>query len=156
MNEQVRGIAWEAYEHHHVEKKSDWYWIVGIAIATFSAVSLLLGNALLGVAILTGGTVMLILAAREPKLITYTVAARGIRIDDKLYPYTTLESFFIDEESIGGPQLLVRSEKLFMPLLILPLPEEYVDDIEDLIAARLPEEHLEEPFANKLLEFFGF
>ena len=34
-------------------------------------------------------------------------------------------------------------------------PED-MDDIEDLIASRLPEEHLEEPFFTKVLEFFGF
>jgi hypothetical protein len=98
---------------------------------------------------------MLILAARQPKMITYAVTQRGLRIDEKLYPYTTLEAFYIEEEGQFGPQLFVRSEKLFMPLLILPLPEEYSDAIESIIAERLPEEHIEEPFAHKLLEFFG-
>jgi hypothetical protein len=31
-----------------------------------------------------------------------------------------------------------------------------MEEIEDLIAQRLPEEHIEEPFAHTLLEFFGF
>lgn len=156
MPEEVRGIAWEAYEHHHVERKSDWYWIVGIIIASVSIASILLGNPLFGIAILIGGSVLLILAARPPKIIQMAVTQRGLRLDDKLYPYTTLEAYCIEEDDILGPQLLVRSEKLFMPLLILPLPEEYVDDIENIIAQRLPEEHLEEPFARKLLEFLGF
>ncbi len=155
MAEQLRGVVWEAPEHHHEEKKSDWYWIAGIAIASFSAASLFLGNILLGVAILVGGAVMLILASRDPKTITYAVTVRGLRIDDKLYPYTTLKSYYIDEDSLDGPDLLVRSEKLFMPLLILPLPEEYIDDIEDIIAERLPEEHLQEPLAHKILEIVG-
>ena len=43
-----------------------------------------------------------------------------------------------------------------MPLLILPLPLDLQDEIEDIIAERLPEQHLEEPFAYKVLEFFGF
>ncbi len=156
MPEQPNGIAWEAYAHPYIPKKSDWFWIVGILIVSLSAASILLGNALLGVMILTGGTVMVILAGREPKIISYAVTQRGLRIDDKLYPYTNLEAYFIDDENLQGPQLLVRSEKLFVPLLTLPLPEEYIEDIEDIIAARLPESHLEEPFAHKLLEFFGF
>lgn len=156
MQEDVRGIAWEAYEHHHVEKKSDWFWIVGIIIASISVASILLGNPLFGVMILIGGSVILILASRPPQIIQYAVTQRGLRLDDKLYPYTTLEAYFIDEENQLGPQLLIRSEKLFMPLLILPLPEEYVDEIEAIISPRLPEEHIEEPFARKLLEFLGF
>lgn len=156
MAEQLRGVAWEALEHHHIEKKNDWFWITGIVIISVALASIFLGNVLLGVAIITGGSVMLILAARKPRTIAYAVTARGLRIDEMLYPYTTLESYFIDEDNIFGPELLVRSSKLFMPLLVLPLPEEYVNEIEDLIAERLPEEHLEEPFLNKLMEFFGF
>jgi len=156
MPEEVKGIAWEAYEHHHVEKKSDWFWIVGIIIVSVAVASILLGNPLFGIMILIGGTVMLILASRPPKIVQYAVTQRGLRLDDTLYPYTTLEAYFIDEEDVLGPQLLVRSEKLFMPLLILPLPEEYIDEIEGIIAPRLPEEHIEEPFARKVLEFLGF
>ncbi len=156
MDEQLRGITWKAFEHHHIEKKSDWYWIAGILIASFSLASIFLGNILLGVAVAVGGTVLLIIASRKPRIIEYAVTARGIRVDNMLDPYTTLEAYFIDEEDPLGSQLLVRSSKLFMPLLILPLPEEYVDDVEDIIAQRLPEEHLEEPFLHKLMEFLGF
>lgn len=156
MPEQPRGITWEAYEHHHDGKKSDWFWILGIATIASAIASILLGNTLLGVLILIGGVVVAILASREPKIIAYAVTQRGLRIDDKLYPYTTLEAFYIEEDGPFGPQLLVRSEKIFMPLLILPLPEDAMEDIEDLIAERLPEEHIEEPLAHKLLEFFQF
>jgi hypothetical protein len=156
MPEQPRGIIWEAYEHHHLEKKSDWFWILGIITITSAVVSILLGNTLLGILILIAGALVAILASREPKIISYAVTQRGLRIDEKLFPYTTLEAFCIDEEGTFGPQLLVRSEKMFMPLLILPLPEDAMDDIEDIIAERLAEEHIEEPLAHKLLEFFGF
>jgi hypothetical protein len=155
MPEEVRGIAWEAYEHHHVEKKSDWYWVGGIIIASVSIASFFLGNPLFGILLIIGGSVIMILASRPPKIIQLAVTQRGLRLDDTLYPYTTLEAYFIDEENSVGPQLLVRSEKMFMPLLILPLPEEYVDDIEHIISQRLPEEHLEEPLARKILEFLG-
>jgi hypothetical protein len=43
-----------------------------------------------------------------------------------------------------------------MPLIIVPIPPDYVEDIESILAPRLPEEHLEEPLANKLLEIIGF
>ena len=65
-------------------------------------------------------------------------------------------SYYIDDDDPKGPQLLVKGERLIMPLIVIPLPEEEVDEIEDLIAMKLPEEHLEEPFFAKVLEFFGF
>lgn len=156
MAEQPRGIMWEAYEHHHSEKKSDWYWILGIITLASAIASILLGNTLLGLLIFVAGSVVALLAARPPKIVSYAVTQRGLRLDDKLYPYTTLESFYIDEDNQLGPQLFVKSEKMFMPLLILPLPEDVVDEIEDIIEQRLPREHIEEPFAHKLLEFVQF
>ncbi len=156
MAEELRGVAWEAFEHHHVEKKSDWYWVVGILVIASAVGAILLGNILLGIAIFIGGAVLLIVASRKPKIISYAVTQRGLRIDQQLFPYSTLEAFHVDEENPLGPQLLVMSEKMFMPLLVIPLPEEYTDEIEDIIAAKLPTRHLEEPFGHKLLEFFGF
>lgn len=156
MAEQITSITWEAYEHTHLKRNGDWFWVLGIFTLAGSAASILLGNVLLGLVILIGGGVGLILGTREPKLIPYAVTMRGLRIDNKLYPYSTLESFYIDEEEPAGPQLLARSEKMLTPLIVMPLPEEHIHDIENIIAERLPEEFLEEPLAHKVLEFFGF
>ena len=81
---------------------------------------------------------------------------RGIRIGDRLYPYTTLEAYHIDEENEQGPQLIVLSKKRFMPLFVLPLPAEYIDDVEDIITGKLEERFLEEPILMTLLEKIGF
>ena len=156
MVEQLRGITWEALEHHHGEKRSDWFWALGIITIGATTASIMFGNTLLGIVILISGIVMSLLALREAKVVPYAVTLRGVRVEERLYPYSTLESFYIDEEDPFGPQLLVKSEKMFMPLIVMPIPEEYIDDIEEILASRLPEEHLEEPLAHKLLEFFGF
>ncbi len=151
-----KGITWTALEHYHGTKGSDWIWALGILVVAGAGAAILLGNLLFGIFILIAGFVMATLATREPKTVSYAVTTRGLRIDDKLYPYSSLESFYINEEHPMGPELLVKSEKMFMPLLVLPLPEEEVDNIELIVADRLPEEYLEEPFFNKLLEVFGF
>jgi hypothetical protein len=151
-----KGIIWEAYEHHHTDRSSDWFWILGILTVAGTIASLLLGNTLLAIVIAIGGTLSGIGALREPHIIAYAVTARGIRINERLYPFTTLECFCIDEDHPQGTQLLVQSEKLFMPLLVIPVPEEFEEEIEEIIAARIPERHLEEPLAYKILEYFKF
>lgn len=156
MEGQLRAIEWEAPEHHHEAKSSDWFWVLGILAISGAVAAILFSNMLLALVILIGSAIMAILALRPAKTVTYAIGPRGVRIDSSFYPYTTLESFYIDEHPIIGEQLLIRSRKLFMPLLILPLPAEHVDEIEAIVAERIPEEHLEEPFVHKLLEFFGF
>lgn len=156
MAEVINAVTWEAPEHHHIEKGNDWFWALGLLAIAGAAGAFVFGNVLFGVVILLGAITMAIFALNDPRTIPFAVTARGVRIGTTLYPYTTLESYYIDEEHEHGPQLLVKSERTFMPLLILPIPEEYIDDIEDLVSSRLPEETLEEPLSNRILEFFGF
>jgi hypothetical protein len=156
MDETLAGITWEALEHTHAEKGSDWFWVLGIVTLAISVAAIVIGNTLFGVVVFLAGITVGIAATRPPHVIPYAVTTRGIRVDNIVYPYSTLETFFIDEQHESGPLLLVRSAKMFMPLFVIPLPEEYVDAVEALIAARLPEEHLEEPFHIKLFGFFGF
>jgi hypothetical protein len=152
----ARSIYWEAPEHNHIEKSADWYWVLGILAIAGSVVSIIFNNVLFGVVILLGAMTMIITSFHKPRVIEFEVSARGVRIENTVYPYATLESYYLDEENLINPQLIVKSKKLFVPLLIIPIPEEYINEIELLISQRLPEEHLEEPFAHKLLEFFGF
>ncbi len=156
MVEAARAVTWEALEHHHVEKNSDWFWVLGILAFAAAATAFFFGNFLLAILIIIGAGAIALVANREPQVIPYAVSTRGLRVNDQLYPYSALEAFYIDEDHELGPHLLARSQKLFGPLIIMPLPEEYVEEIEDILELRLPEEHIEEPVVNKILEIFGF
>lgn len=155
-DETIRAVTWEAPEHHHIEKGGDWFWALGIITVAAVVAALFFGNTLFALLLGIAGLVLGLYANKEPRIIPYGVTMRGLRVGDSLFPYSTLKSFYIDDEDPRGPQLLARSEKTFMPLIVMPLPPEYVDDIEDILALKLPEEFLEEPFVNKLLEFLGF
>ncbi len=156
MADPIRAVTWEAPEHHHIEKSGDWFWALGIVTVASALAAFFFGNFLFAILIaIAGGTVGLV-ANRAPAIIPFAITTRGVRVGSTLYPYSTLECFFIDEEDERGPQLLLRSTKFFMPLIVLPIPEEYTDEIETILESRLPAEHLEEPLGTKLLEFFGF
>jgi len=152
----IQSITWEAPEHQHIEKNSDWFWVVGLLAIAAAAAAFIFGNILFGIVIIVGTTTIVIHALREPQVIPFAITARGVRIDNEMYPFTTLSGYAIDEENRHGPQLLLRNKKTFAPLLILPIPEDYVDDIEDIIAVRVPEADIEEPFSHQVLEFLGF
>lgn len=152
----ARSVTWEAAEHSHFEKGSDWFWALGILAVSGAAAAFFLGNILLSILILISGVIVAIVAVKEPPMNEFSVNTRGIRVGDTLYPYSSLEAYYIDEDEPSGPMLLVRSDKLFMHLIVIPIPEEYIEDIEEILETRLPEEFIEEPLASKILEFFGF
>jgi hypothetical protein len=157
MEPSARAITWEAPEYHYVKKGGDWFLAFAIVVIACAVAAILFNNSLFALLIGVAGGALGISAAKKPSVIPFAVTVRGVRIDDRLYPYSTLDAFHIDEEDEErGPQLLVLSKRRFMPLLVLPLPSEYIDDIEDIMKEKLPEKLLEEPFLMKLLEKFGF
>ncbi len=156
MNEEVRSVVWEAPEHRHIEKTTDWYWAVGIIAISASAASIMFNNVLFGVVILLAAATMLLFSHRAPKTLTYEISARGLRIQSTLYPFTSLEGFTLDEDAPFGPQLILKSKHFLMPLLIVPVYDEDIDAIDDIVSSRLREAQLEEPLSHRLLEFFGF
>ena len=151
-----RSITWEAPEHHHVEKGNDWFFALAIIVVAIVIVAILLNDVLFALLAGLAGGALAVSAAKRPSIIPYAVTARGVRVDDHLYPFSEIGSYHIDEDDPRGPQLLLKAEKKIMPLIVLPIPAAYVDEIEDILKERVAEEFLEEPLLMKILELFGF
>jgi hypothetical protein len=156
MEPTARAISWEAPEHHHVEKGNDWFFALIIIVLALVITAILFNNVLLALLLGIAGGVLGMAAARVPRIVPFAVSVHGVKIEDELHPFSSLGAYHIDEEDPRGPQLLLRSEKMFMPLIVIPIPVDYIDDIELLLKDKLPEEELEEPFLLKVLELFGF
>ena len=156
MEQTPRSVTWEAPEHHHVEKGNDWFFALAIIIAALVVVAILFNDVLFALLIGLAGGALAVSAAKRPSIIPFAVTIRGVRIDDELHPYATLESYAIDEDDPRGPQLLLKAKRRFMPLMVLPIPPDYIDQIESIHKEKLVEEELEEPFFMKVLELFGF
>lgn len=156
MEQTPRSVTWEAPEHHHVEKGNDWFFALAIIIAALVVVAILFNDVLFALLIGLAGGALAVSAAKRPSIIPFAVTIRGVRIDEELFPYATLESYAIDEDDPRGPQLLLKSKRRFMPLIVLPIPPDYIDAIESILKDKLIEEELEEPLFMKVLELFGF
>jgi hypothetical protein len=156
MEQSPRAVTWMAPEHNHTEKGADWFFAFTIIFIAIVLAAILLGNSLFALLMAVAGLTLAISVAKRPMTIPYEITVRGIRINDEFYPYASLISYCIDENDPKGPQLLVRVERKFVPLLVISLPEGYEDDVDDILREKLPEEHLEEPLFVKVLEIFGF
>ncbi len=156
MEPQARAITWEAPEHHYQEKGKDWYFVVTIIFVALVIAAVIFDNVLFALLLAISGLALIMGAAKKPAVVSFSVSVRGIKIGDRLYPYDTLRSYYINEEDFRGPELLILTKKRFTPIIVIPLPAEYVDDVEDITRDRLAEKFLEEPLFMKLLERAGF
>ena len=156
MESAPREVSWKALEHHHFEKTIEWFLILAIMVIALAFSAFYLDNFLLGALIVIGGMVVALAAGRRPRKITHAVTPRGVRVGHQFFPYKTLKSYAIDEEHRHGPHLLILPDGRFSAMLVMPIPEDMIDDIEDILYGRLPEEDLEEPFFNVVLEILRF
>lgn len=150
-----RAVIWETFPHVHFEKGGDWYWILGILALALAIAAFFFGNFLLALLILVGAFTIALVAAKQPEVIECAVTARGVRIGSDIHTYASLAAYAIDDTHYAGPHLLLRSKKLYSPVIVVPIPEEYVDEIEDILIERLAEEDLEEPLVHRLMDIFG-
>ncbi len=149
-------LEWEALEYHHIEKTSDWFWGLALLALTGVGVSIFFGNILFAAVILLGAGTLALFAARPPRMTQFAITDRGVRIGRNLFPYNSLESFWVIDESHTHPQLLIKSKKLLMPLIVIPIAGERPEDIRQLLLQKLTEEEHHEPLSEKLLQIFHY
>jgi len=125
----IRFISDEKINHH---KTSDWYWVASIAAITILAVSALLGDTLFGIVIVLG-LVTLVMHSRLPDA-TYRVEIneKGIRVENKLYPFDQVMSFSIDTE-IDPHHLIIMSKRVVAPRISIPFSDVSGDEIAEVL-----------------------
>lgn len=149
-------IVWKAYEHSHTDKGSDWFWALGIVAASSSIVSILFGNFLFALLIIIGSFTMALLSVRPPRELTFMLTPKGVLIDQSLYPYQLLISFWIKDRETDHAELIIDARRFLTPHIIASLEDTDAELVYEYLSQHLPEEELGEPFAQKFLEKFGF
>tara|TARA_B100000745_G_scaffold53689_2_gene31881 strand:+ start:1294 stop:1755 length:462 start_codon:yes stop_codon:yes gene_type:complete len=151
-----RTIVWKAYEHEHTEKTSDWFWALGIVAVSSAIVAVLFKNILFALLILIGSFTMALLASRPEKERTFSLTPRGIMIDETLFPYQMLVAFWVKERAGRDSVLIVDARKFMIPHIIVSLEHTDAEQVRAYLSEYLPEEELEEPLGQRILEKFGF
>lgn len=151
-------ISWEALEHIEAERSDDWFWIVGIIAIGGAVLAIYFNNLLFALLILIGVFSIFLQANTEPRVMKYELNRKGLVVGDRLYPYSTLESYYVvDEDGWDRDRILFKSTKTFMPLLVVPLGEDNdPEEVSDFLIQYLDEEHLEESVIEKISLLLGF
>ncbi len=153
MNDQ---IIWHTLEYKKKEKTADWYWAVIIIAISIVVISIIVHNILFAVLVVLAVTTLLIFSNREPMVIEVEINDKGVRVVKELYPFTSLEAFWIDTLDEDEPKIILRSKKVVMPLIVIPIDEYNHEDIRLVLLNKLEEKELHEPFSQKVMAKLGF
>lgn len=148
-------LHWQTSEYEEKERHPDWFWSVGILTVAIAATSIILNNVLFALIILLGGFSLTIYAIRKPKKIDVALNEKGVLLDKLFYPYYTLESFWIEEHETH-PRILIKSQKLLMPYLVINIEEVEPEKVRKYLVRHIHEVFHSESIFHRILERLGF
>jgi hypothetical protein len=149
--------SWEAYEYKDREMKTDWFWALGIIALAGSIASFIYGNFLFGVFIILASIAVVYFGTVKPKRITYEITEGGLIYENIFYPFETLHAFWMNENDPSDMKVLVKSERMLVPILTLPYEtEDQGNSIYEILSDVIPEEPLQEPWGHLIMERLGF
>ena len=149
-------ISWKALEYKKKEKTADWYWAVIIITISMVVIAFILHDTLFAILLIIATAALLIFSIKDPQIMEVSIDKRGIIVGKDMYPFATLEAFWLDISEDNNHKILIRSKKTFMPLIAIPLEEYHHMDMRDLLLEFLPEKEMHEPVSQKIMERLGF
>lgn len=161
MEEYDYQISWEAPEYEHHEHSADWYWAVGIVSVSLAVAFIIINNMLFSIIIILGMSILLFHAKHPSKIIECKLCKKGVSAGDRLYPWETLESFWIlegknDVRFHRDPKILLTSKKTLMPHIVIPLTDSVIDEVHQSLSHMLHEVPQAEPLPERIMRKIGF
>jgi hypothetical protein len=148
-------ISWNAPSHIYTEKRPDWYWTVGIITLALAAIAFIFGQYITGIFVVVAAIALVLHASRPPKIMYCEVNDRGIIVDGRLYPFVSLESFWIPHDEFPY-KLIMKSRKTFMPLIVIYIDDIDPENVREVMIRYIAETEHTEPLLKHLLERAGF
>lgn len=148
-------FSWQAPEYNHRPKTADWYWAVGIIALSAAVTAIIFDNVLFAILIIIGAFALSLHAAKKPEIMDIEINDRGLRMSRYYFPFSNLESFWVEEEH-GMPRIIFKSKRILMPHIVIPLDGIDGNELRLFLKNHLPEEEQTEPLFELILEYLGF
>ena len=149
-------LSWQALEYEHAPKTADWFWILGAIVVLGAGLSFYFGHFFFAVFILIAGLAVALHANIPPTLHTYNIREDGLVRDNLLYPFRNIKGYTIIKNPLGN-LLLLDIKRVSFPILTIPLGNVDKDWVRQVFRAKgVKEAELEIPFAERLMDVFGF
>lgn len=149
-------LEWTALEYEEKERGNDWFWALGVIVAAGAITSFIYNNYFFSLFLIIGGILLGVFAVKKPDLVFYELNEKGLKIKNRLYPYENIKSFWV-KRGEEKPMLFIKSERLFMPIISLPIDPNHAEEIKSaMLSKNITEEEMKEHVSEKIMDSLGF
>jgi hypothetical protein len=151
----INKIEWKAFEYIHKEHSPDWYWALGLIVLITCVILVWIGSYLFAIFIVIGGATLSLFNIRHPEEITYSIETSGFSMGKDKYEWKNIRGFDI-KKGEDMSKLLVETDKYFLPIYTIPLPNNLVGETKESLLKIIPEKELSESQPVLFMEKLGF
>jgi hypothetical protein len=149
-------IEWKAPEFPNRKKSKSWFIIPALITIAVGVFALITENLLFLIVIVLGFFVFYIYANKEPRIIKFKINEKGIETAGSLHDFDSLRSFWIFYNPPEQKELSLRSRKIFIPYIRIPLGDENPNEIRKFLLKYLPEKRHRESIIDIWMQGAGF
>lgn len=154
-------LEWSALEYEEKDRGQDWFWALAVVVIAGSIAAILFKSYFFAALLMLGGVMLGFFAIKKPETIHYEINNKGIKIRTNLYPYSNIKAFWVrtepKENQINRPALFIKSERVFLPVISIPIEIESAEMIRAIMLEKeIPEEEMQEHLSEHLMEILGF
>lgn len=137
-------MSWKAPEFIYYEKTTQWYFIMGLVGIALTLYAIFTKNPIMAITFGLIFIVIFIYAEKKPLILQYSLTPKGIKMQDRIYYFNYLESFWIFYNPLDVKFISIKSRKTFMPLIRIPLGKANPLEARKILLKYLPEEEQQE------------
>ena len=149
-------LKWTAPEFEYYNKNKQWFIITGVIAGILFLIAIFTKNFLFGLLIGMSYFLVMTYSTKEPKDIQISITPKGIMIENALYEFENLRSFWIFYNPPVIRELSLRSKKTIMPYIKISLGEENPVNIRRALIKYLPEKKHKESTIDNLARNLRF
>lgn len=144
-------LEWHAPLYHHNQKGASWYTTIILVSLVVFGISYYVGNILFGLFVLIAGGAFIILGKTDPGIARFKIDERGVIVKNTLYPFSELDSFWVEHNT-----LYIKTDKTLSPHVVLPLGDIPTEDVVAFLEEYLPKEEYERNIIDSIAEYINF
>jgi len=145
----LKKLEWTAPEFTKYKKNKSWFiWLIFFALVII-IIAIIFKNFLWVVLTILAVFTIYIYATKEPRKIKFSISGKGIQIDQKIYKFENLKSFWIFYDPPEVKEISLRSKKVLMPYIKIPLGDQNPVEIRKLLLNFLPEKKHKESIIDE-------
>lgn len=149
-------IGWEAPEFDYYEKTPAWYTLMGLIGIILVIYAFATKNPVMGITFILMFVVIFLYANKKPPILKFGITPKGIRIQDRIYYFTNIESFWIFYDPPRVKMLSFKSTKTLMPLIRIPLGNANSLEVRRILLEYVDEEEQIESFVDHIARMIKF